>query len=78
MPKTLTEVTQDACQLSNVERLKLARILLDFSEGDTPVEEVEAAWDEEITRRLEELRSGRVKGIPLDEVRRKMEARFSS
>ncbi len=79
MPKTLSEVTRDAAELPNLERLKLARILLDLSESDAePIEETQAAWDQEIERRLEELRSGRVKGVPLADVKEKIEARFSS
>jgi putative addiction module component (TIGR02574 family) len=77
MPKTLTEVTRDATELPASERLKLARILLDLSEtSPEPSQEAQAAWDEEIERRLQELRAGEAKGVPLDEVKRKIEARF--
>ena len=79
MPKTLTEVTRDATELPEAERLKLARILLDLSETDTDSrEEVEAAWESEIERRLQELESGQVKGVPLEQVKRRIEARFRS
>jgi putative addiction module component (TIGR02574 family) len=79
MPKTLTEVTRDAAELPAPERLKLARILLDLSEATaTPPDEMQAAWDKEIERRLHELRSGKVLGVPLDEVKRKIEGRFES
>ena len=77
MPKTLTEVTRDAAELPASERLKLARILLDLSETSAePEDELQAAWDDEIARRLRELRSGAVKGVPLAEVRRRIEASF--
>jgi putative addiction module component (TIGR02574 family) len=77
MPKTLAEVTRDALELPQIERLKLARIMLDLSE-DSPhsSSEVAAAWDREIEDRLEELRSGKVKRVPLEEVQRNIEARF--
>jgi putative addiction module component (TIGR02574 family) len=79
MPKTLTEVTQEAAELPGHERLKLARILLELSETDTePLVGVNNAWETEIERRLLELRSGQVKGIPLEEVKKRIEARFSS
>lgn len=79
MPKTLTELTRDAAGLPAPERLKLARILLDLSESDTaPAADVQAAWDQEIERRLLELRSGTVQGVPLDEVKKKIEAGFRS
>ena len=63
MPKTLTEVARDAAELSASERLKLARILLDLSETSSePAQELQAAWDDEIARRLRELRAGTVQG----------------
>jgi putative addiction module component (TIGR02574 family) len=78
MPKTLDEVTRDAMELPEIERLKLARIILDVCENLAPPSpEVEAAWNQEIETRLEELRSGRVKGVSLEEVQRSIESRFS-
>jgi putative addiction module component (TIGR02574 family) len=79
MPKTLAEVTCDAADLPAPERLKLARILLDLSEPATEsADDVQNAWDQEIERRLQELRSGKVKGVPLEEVKAKIEARLAS
>ena len=79
MPKTLTEVTRDAAELPASERLKLARILLDLSETSAePADELQAAWDDEIARRLRELRAGVVKGVPLAAVKEKIEAGFPS
>jgi putative addiction module component (TIGR02574 family) len=79
MPKTLTELTRDAAELPAPERLKLARILLELSDAEpAPTADAQAAWDEEIERRLQELRSGSVRGVPLDEVKRKIEAGFRS
>ena len=37
---------------------------------------VEAAWNEEVARRIEELDSGKVKAIPWEDVRRRMSAKF--
>ena len=34
MPKTLSELTRDAAELSTVEQLKLARILLELAENN--------------------------------------------
>jgi putative addiction module component (TIGR02574 family) len=70
MSKTLTEVTRDAAELPEAERLKLARILLDLSECDSEVSaDVQEAWDQEIEKRLVELHAGKVKGVPLEEVK---------
>ncbi len=77
MPKTLSEVTRDAAELPTSERLKLARILLDLSETSAePAEELQVAWDDEIARRLRELRTGTVQGVPLAEVKKRIEAGF--
>ena len=55
MPKTLSEVTQEAAELPGPERLKLARILLELSETDTePLADAQNAWESEIERRLQE------------------------
>ena len=79
MPKTLTEVTQEAAELPGPERLKLARILLELSEPETePLADAQNAWESEIERRLQELRSGQVKGVPLEEVKKRIEGRFPS
>jgi putative addiction module component (TIGR02574 family) len=79
MPKTLTEVTEDAAELPEPDRLKLARILLELSESDlNAATDVQDAWDKEIERRLFELRSGRTKGVPLEEVKKKIERSFRS
>lgn len=79
MSKTLTEVTRDASELPAPERLKLARILLDLSESEAePSTDVQEAWDQEIEKRLLDLRAGKVKGVPLEEVKKKIEARWHS
>ncbi len=79
MPKTLIEVTRDAAELPELERLKLARILLDLSESSAaPSDDAQAAWDDEIERRLRDLRTGVVKGVPLAEVKKRLEAGFRS
>jgi len=80
MSRTLSEVTRDAAGLPLPDRYKLARILLDDLPGmiAEPPDEVQAAWDNEIERRLQELRSGTAKAVPLEEAKRRIEARFRS
>lgn len=77
MPKTLGQVAKDAADLPAPDRLKLARLMLDLTDLDLEQpDEVQSEWDEEIHRRLEELRSGRVTGVPLEETKSRIEARF--
>jgi len=72
-------VTRDAADLPEFERLKLVRILLDLSEGEIePTPDVQEDWDREIERRLVELRTGKVKGVPLEDVKKKIESRWPS
>jgi putative addiction module component (TIGR02574 family) len=78
MSKTLAEVTQDAAELPPTDRLKLARILIDLSDPEVePSVDTQGAWDIEINKRLRELRSGKVNGIPLETVKARIKARYS-
>jgi putative addiction module component (TIGR02574 family) len=79
MPKTLDEVAQDAAGVPASDRLKLARIMLELTDAEpASPDQAQSEWDEEIQRRLEELRSGQVTGVPLEEVKKRIEARFRS
>jgi len=61
----------DALRLSDQDRAELAGLLIDsLDEGQDA--DVQAAWSEEIARRLEELDSGAVAPIPWAEVRRRL------
>lgn len=54
----------EALKLSNAERAQLAEHLIASLDED---DEIEAAWADEITRRVAEIKCGAVTGIPLDE-----------
>ena len=77
MIKPLSEVAKDAIELPHEQRLTLARILLDCSEGPSdPTPEIEEAWEEEISRRIRAIDSGETQGIPLHEVLGEIDSRF--
>ena len=79
MPKTFSQVAQEAADLPASDRLKLARLMLDLTDPDSESSDhVQREWDEEIQKRLQELRSGRVIGIPLEEVKKRIDAGFKS
>jgi len=63
----LAEITQDALRLPHDEQLRLARTLLEKSEaiGD---DDVEAAWEDEIERRIKSIDAGLAKSQPFAEV----------
>lgn len=58
------------------ERELLANSLLSHVAENTD-ESVQAAWDAEIKRRLDDIRSGKAKMVPLEEVRQRMMARLA-
>jgi putative addiction module component (TIGR02574 family) len=72
----LSEVLEKAMALSTQERgLLIDRLIASLDEE--PAEEgVEAAWDEEIKRRVEDIRTGRVKTIPGEQVLGRLKARL--
>lgn len=66
MSTLVEELSQKARQLPPEERIQLAEELLaTVQEVDS---EVQAAWDEEIRRRLAEIENGTAKLIPAEEV----------
>ena len=78
---TWEELLEQALQLPDDEQERIARALYenlaakDDDDDEDPVE-VEAAWAEEIERRVEEIRNGTVKTIPADVVVAELRARF--
>jgi putative addiction module component (TIGR02574 family) len=78
---TTDEIEAAALKLERGERAKLASRLirsLDAEEANLSPEEWERIWAEEVDRRLEELRQGKVKGIPGEEVFARARAFLSS
>jgi putative addiction module component (TIGR02574 family) len=68
-PKT-DELLQKAMSLPLKDRAELASSLID-SLDQTVDEDAELAWQQEVVRRMDEIRSGKVKTIPWREVQRK-------
>ena len=66
MDARFEDIVASAMKLSERERARLAQELI--ASLETEIEpNVEALWLAEAERRLEELRSGKVKGIPAEE-----------
>ncbi|MGA9967348.1 MAG: addiction module protein [Terriglobales bacterium] len=76
MTPQVSEMLEKALTLSPQERgLLIDRLVDSLDEG--PAEEgVEEAWAEEIKRRVDDIRSGKVEMIPGEEVRRRLAARL--
>jgi putative addiction module component (TIGR02574 family) len=76
MTPQVSEVLEKARALSTQERgLLIDHLIESLDEG--PAEEgVEQAWDEEIKRRVDDIRSGKVKMIPGEQVLRELAKEF--
>jgi len=77
MTEETTELLKKALALPERERADLACTLMDSLDAAVD-HEVEAAWSEEIARRIRELESGAVKAIPWEEVRRRISAKLAN
>lgn len=73
MAWTAHEVEAAATHLSEDERVRLAERLL-ASVGDDA--ELGKEWDDEIDRRMEEYRAGRLKTVPADEAIARIRAKL--
>lgn len=65
------QILLEALRLPETERAALAGELIDSLETEVDVD-AEAAWSQEIHRRVEELNAGRAQTIPWAEARRRI------
>ncbi len=75
MSTLLERLREQAKELSDDERCILGAELLE-PDGDGNDAAVEQAWDEEILRRVEEIKSGKVQMIPHEEVMADLRAKY--
>ena len=75
MNRRFTEIAEEALRLPQNEQLKLARALLESAEASGDVG-VEAAWEEEIERRIQKIDAGLAKGRPFVDVLRDIDRRL--
>lgn len=71
MSRNSSELLKQALTLPVAERAELASSLIE-SLDEAENESVEDAWNAEILRRMEDLDSGRVAPVSLDEARRRL------
>ena len=76
MGRKVTELLREAAELPENERAELAGRLLETLESEHE-EGVEAAWAEEIERRVRQLDAGEVRTIPWEQVRSELYARLN-
>ena len=69
MTTLVEELSQKARTLSPEDRARLAEDLLaSLEDGSEPTSEVEAAWEQSIRQRVEEVKSGTARLIPAEDV----------
>jgi putative addiction module component (TIGR02574 family) len=75
--KAISELAKEALELAPVQHLVLARILLDLSDENQDISpEVEAAWEDEICRRMEGLKAARAQSSSFNDVFSRLNERF--
>ena len=77
--KLLSEITKDCLELPSVQRLKLARILIDVSEPTIdPTLESDSAWEEEIAARIQAVKTGSARSRPIKDAFKDLDAKYPS
>jgi putative addiction module component (TIGR02574 family) len=76
MTPEMSDVLARAKQLSAHERELLIDRLVESLDQDPAEQGVAEAWDQEIKSRVDEIRSGKAKMIPGEEVERELAARM--
>ncbi len=69
MNTTAKQLYDNALQLSDSERAELAAWLIESLDAEVD-QDLDAAWDPEIERRINELDSGTITAVPWPEARR--------
>ncbi len=75
MNRSFVEIADEALTLPQSEQLKLARTLLEKAEASGDVG-AEAAWEQEIERRIQKIDAGLAKGRPFADVLRDIDQRL--
>lgn len=70
MSPEVSDLLKRAMALSVDERAALANTLLDSLE--TTTQSVDEAWDEEVTRRIEDLEAGKAVTVPWEQLHREL------
>lgn len=76
MSRSVAEITAEALQLPRDDQFKLARALLENAEAQNEPA-IDAAWNEEIERRIAAIDAGIAKGRPFADVLRDLDTRLS-
>lgn len=73
---SIEEIAKAVVDLPRHQRLALIKLLLDLKRPGC-VEEIDAAWEEEIRARVKAVDEGRVAGIAYEQIKKEMAELFS-
>jgi len=76
MTETTKNLKEQLARLSLSEGAELTHFLIDSLDEGADAD-VEAAWDAELARRMEEIRSGKAVGEPADQVFAELRKKYS-
>ncbi len=76
MTETAEKLKIELSQLSAQERAEIAHFLIQSLDGEVE-NDVEAAWDMELTKRLEDIQSGNAIGEPSSQVFSQLREKYS-
>jgi putative addiction module component (TIGR02574 family) len=76
MTRQTRELLQQALALPENERMALVRVLIESLDDESEVD-VEQAWEEEVSRRIADLDSGKARTVSWKEVQERIAARLS-
>ena len=72
MSPEISDLLKRALSLAVDERAALANTLLDSLDGANESISVHEAWDEEVARRIEDLKAGKAVTLPWEELHREL------
>ena len=75
MSTALEAITKQAVDLPRHQRLALARFLIEMDDPAAD-EDVQQAWDAEISERVRAVQEGRTEGIPYEQVLARVDLRL--
>jgi len=75
MTSQVSEILEKALTLSAQERGLLIDRLVESLDDEPAEEGIEAAWGEEIKRRVDDVRSGRAETVPIERIKERLNTR---
>ena len=74
MQRTIEDITAELIRLPKQDRLEIVRFLLFLDNRPSDTDDVEAAWEKEISDRVLAVKEGTAIGIDYDEAMKKISA----